>query len=125
MLSWLALIYTQHERNTCTDQKLYGPSVHQFSQYKGKPAAAYRIVRNNLLNLIQLLLAQLDLKSCYILLQVFDALGPRNGEDIIPLVVHPGQSQLAQATPLLVSKLLDLVHQLLVLQACMPNQKGF
>ena len=66
-------------------------------------------MRDDLLNLIQLLLAQLDLKSCYVLLQVFDALGPRDREDILPLVVHPSQCQLAQAAPLLVSKLLDLL----------------
>ena len=74
------------------------------------------IMRDMLLNLSQLLLAQLHIEGCNVLLQVFDALCARNRKNIIALVVHPGERQLAQRAALLVCKLPHLLHQLLVLQ---------
>ena len=55
---------------------------------------AHLVIRHSLINLIQLRLAELDVKGCNVFLQILDLLGPRDGEDIVPLVVHPSQSQL-------------------------------
>ena len=76
---------------------------------------AYRTMRDSFLQLSHLLLAQLHIEGCNVLLQVLDALGPRDGEDIIPLLLHPGQCQLPRLTPLLVCQHFDLLHQLLIL----------
>ena len=76
---------------------------------------AYRTVRDSLLQLSHLLLAQLHIEGCNVLLQVPDTLGPRDGEDIIPLLLNPGQCQLPWLAPLLVCQHFDLFYQLLIL----------
>lgn len=73
-------------------------------------------MRDMLLNLSQLLLAQLHPEGCNVLLQVLDALCAWDRENILTLVVHPGERQLAQRATLLVCKLPHLLRQLLVLQ---------
>ena len=62
---------------------------------------AYSIVRDSFLQLRHFLLAQLHCDCCNVLLQVLDVLGSRDGEDIIPLVMHPSQGQLPRGAALL------------------------
>ena len=66
---------------------------------------------NCFLQFSHLLLAELDVKSCNVFLQKPQSLGPRNGEHIIPLVMHPGQGQLPRLAPLLLCYLFEPVHQ--------------
>ena len=92
-------------------------AITQLQEQTQCDSMTHRITRHSSLQLSHLLLTQLDIKSRNILFQIFQLLGPRDGEDIIPLVMHPSQGQLPCLAPLLLCQLHDLVNQDLILQS--------